>query len=212
MPLTILLCDDHALFRESLALLLERQPGWQVVAQAANGEEAIHLAREAKPTLAVLDVAMPEVGGIDAAKAIHAACPDTTLIALSMYGGEHYQKLMFSAGARAYVLKSQAGAELCDAIRMALRGETYISPALRVREGLQPQPCADQDLAKLTPREREVLMLLANGSRIKDVAMRLDISPKTVETYRSRIMLKCDFGNFTDLVKFAIRTGIVRAG
>jgi DNA-binding NarL/FixJ family response regulator len=210
MQVTFLLCDDHALFREGLVLLIERQPGWQVVAQAGDGNEAVRLTQELKPDLAVLDVAMPEVSGIDAAKAIHAACPDTTIIALSMYGSEHYQKLMFNAGARAYVLKSQAGAELCEAIRVALRGEIYISPSLRVREPLQPQQCADQDLAKLTLREREVLLLLANGNRIKDVAKMLDISPKTVETYRNRIMLKCGFANFTDLVKFAIRTGIVR--
>jgi DNA-binding NarL/FixJ family response regulator len=205
-----LLCDDHTLFREGLALLIERQPGWRVVGQAGDASEAVRLAQELKPDLAVLDVAMPGGDGIEAATAIKAACPDTVIIALSMYGEEHYRRMMFKAGARAYVLKNQAGAELVEAIHSVLHGEIYISPTITVREPLQPQPCADQDLAKLTLREREVLLLLANGNPVKDVAKRLDISPKTVETYRSRIMLKCGFANFTDLVKFAIRTGIVR--
>ena len=115
-------------------MLIERQPGWRVVAQAGDGSEAVRLAKELKPDLAVLDVAMPEGGGIDAASAIQAACPDTVIIALSMYGEEHYRRMMFRAGARAYVLKNQAGAELVAAIQSVLAGETYVSPMCHKRQ------------------------------------------------------------------------------
>ncbi len=134
MNLTLLLCDDHALFREGLAALLVQQAGWRVVAQAADGAEAVRLAAELKPDLAVLDVAMPEVSGIDAAAGIRDASPATRIVALSMYGDEHYRQRMFAAGAGAYVLKNEAGAELVKAIHAVLRGETFISPSLRSQD------------------------------------------------------------------------------
>lgn len=211
MPATFLLCDDHALFRESLSLLIERQPGWRVVAQAGNGSEAVQLAQELKPDLALLDVAMPEGGGIDAANAIQAARPDTLIIALSMYGDEHYRQMMLRAGARAYVLKNQAGAVLVKVIQSVLAGETYVSPTCHKPGTEYDRRSAVRDLTRLTPREREVLEMLTKGLRNKDIAEVLGVSTKTVETYRSRIMQKCAIDNLAELVKLAIRAGITRA-
>lgn len=209
MTLTFLLCDDHALFREGLAALLAHQTGWRVVAQAADGQEAVRLAAELKPDLAVLDVAMPGISGIDAAVRLREVSPDTRIVALSMYGDEHYRRRMFAAGAAAYVLKNEAGAELVAAIHAVLRGETFLSPSLHTQGPPQPQRCADLDQEKLTPREREVLRLLAQGRRAKDIATTLGISAKTVETYRGRVMLKLGADNLVELVKFAIRAGLV---
>ncbi len=209
MDLKILLCDDHALFREGLAVLLARQPGWRIVATAGDGAEAIRLADEHKPDLAVLDVAMPGVSGIEAAEGIRGVSPDTRIIALSMYGDLHYRQRMFDAGADAYVLKNEAGAQLEQAIHAVLRGETFISPALSESQAPHPQRCAELDQGRLTEREREVLCRLAQGQRTKEIARELGISAKTVETHRSRLMLKLGIDNLVGLVKFAIRAGLV---
>lgn len=209
MTLSILLCDDHALFREALAALLAQVAGWQVVAQAGDGAEAVRLADAHRPDVAVLDVAMPGMGGIDAAKRIRAVSPATRVIALSMYADAHYRQGMASAGAVGYVLKNEAGAELVSAIRAVIRGETYVSALLRdaAPAGLAIAPAPD--LACLTGRERDVLRLLAQGGRTKDIAATLGISAKTVETYRGRVMLKLGIDNLAGLVKCAIRAGIV---
>lgn len=209
MPLTILLCDDHALIREGLAALLERNRDWKVVAQAGEGAEAVRLAGELQPALAVLDVAMPGVSGIDATAQIRRISPDTRIVALSMYGDEHYRRRMLAAGASAYVLKNDVSTELMEAIKAVLQGETYISPRLRDQAPPQPQRAAEMDLDKLSPREREVFRLLALGRRPKDIAETLGISVKTVDTYRANLQLKLGVTNLADLVKVAIRAGIV---
>lgn len=212
MTLTLLLCDDHRMFREGLAGLLQQEPGWTVIAQAGDGEEAIRLAEELEPDLAVLDVAMPGLGGIEAAEVIRSRSPRTRIVAVSMYGDLHYRKRMLAAGAAAYVLKNEAGADLIAAIHAVLRGETFISPSLaspsQDRDGLRSERCPDLDEAALTGREREVLGLLVRGRRTKEIAAELGISAKTVETYRGRLMLKLGIDNLAGLVKFAIRAGI----
>ncbi len=212
MTLTLLLCDDHRLFREGLAGLLQQEPGWTVIAQAGDGEEAIRLAGELEPDLAVLDVAMPGLGGIEAAEAIRDRSPRTRIVAVSMYGDLHYRKRMLAAGAAAYVLKNEAGADLIAAIHAVLRGETFISPSLaspsQSRDALRSERCPDLDQAALTGRERDVLGLLVRGRRTKEIAAELGISAKTVETYRGRLMLKLGIDNLAGLVKFAIRAGI----
>lgn len=212
MMLTLLLCDDHRLFREGLAGLLQREAGWAVIAQAGDGAEAIRLADALKPDLAVLDVAMPGLGGIEAAEAIRVRSPRTRIVAVSMYGDLHYRKRMLAAGAAAYVLKNEAGADLIAAIHAVLRGETFISPSLaspsRRGDALASERCPDLDQAALTGREREVLGLLARGRRTREIAAELGISVKTVETYRGRVMLKLGIDNLAGLVKFAIRAGI----
>lgn len=212
MQLTFLLCDDHALFREGLAALLAQREGWCVVAQAADGLEAVRLAEQHEPDIVVLDIAMPEVSGIEAAPAIRTVAPKSRIVALSMYGDPHYRQRMLAAGVDAYVLKNEAGSELVKAIECVLRGELYISPALRERAPREPLRSPEVDRDKLTPREREVLCLLAEGRRTKEIAEALGISVKTVETYRSRLMLKLDIDNLVGLVKFAIRSGLVSAG
>lgn len=209
MPVTILLCDDHTLVREGLAALLARQPGWQVVAQAGNGEEAVRLASELQPDLAVLDVAMPGMSGIDAAAEIRKISPGTRIVALSMYGDEHYRRRMFGAGANAYVMKNDASAELVTAAQTALGGETYVSPMLCGQGSPQSGRSVELDLENLTGRERDVFRLMALGRRPKDIAKTLGISVKTVETYRSRLMLKLGVDNLADVVKLAVRAGIV---
>jgi DNA-binding NarL/FixJ family response regulator len=212
MTLTLLLCDDHRLFREGLVGLLQQEPGWEVIGQAGDGAEAIRLADALKPDLAVLDVAMPGVGGIEAAEAIRVRSPRTRIVAVSMYGDLHYRKRMLAAGAAAYVLKNEAGADLIAAIHAVMRGETFVSPSLaspsQRRDSLQSERCPDLDQAALTGREREVLGLLVRGRRTKEIAAELGISAKTVETYRARLMLKLGIDNLAGLVKFAIRAGI----
>jgi DNA-binding NarL/FixJ family response regulator len=212
MTLTLLLCDDHRLFREGLAGLLQQELGWEVIAQAGDGAEAIRLADALKPDLAVLDVAMPGLGGIEAAEAIRVRSPRTRIVAVSMYGDLHYRKRMLAAGAAAYVLKNEAGADRIAAIHAVMRGETFISPSLaspsQRRDAGQSERCPDLDQAALTGCEREVLGLLVRGRRTKEIAAELGISVKTVETYRGRLMLKLGIDNLAGLVKFAIRAGI----
>lgn len=220
MTLTLLLCDDHRLFREGLSALLRQQPGWDIVGEAADGNEAIRLASELRPAVAVLDIGMPGRSGIDAAAAIRECSPDTRIVALSMHSDAYHRQRMLAAGASAYVLKSEASADLVAAIEAVLRGEPFLSPSLAPsrdpREAAQDPfvgigRATKRDPDRLTPREREVLRLLAQGRRTKEIARELGISTKTVETHRSRIMLKLGIDNLAGLVRFALRTGIVPA-
>jgi two-component system response regulator NreC len=208
MTLTILICDDHNLIREGVAALLERQNGWQVVAQTADGDEAVRRAVELAPDVAILDVAMPGTNGVDTAARIHSACPSTGIVALSAYGDPYYQRRMFDAGAGAYVLKDDASQGLVNAVQAVLRGKTYRSPSLSRRPRTQSR-YAPLDLERLTPRELEVFRHLAQGQRSVQVAETLGISVKTVDTHRARIMLKLRAENLADLVKMAIRGGVI---
>ncbi len=182
------------------------------MAEAADGGEAVRLARVHRPDLAVLDVAMPGMSGIEAAAQIRAEAPATRILALSMYGDEHYQRRMFAAGAAAYLVKNEASAELIQAIETVMGGGTFVSPALAATgaaAGTAAVPSnAELEADLLTVREREVLALLAQGRRTKEIAAALAIGAKTVETYRARIMMKLRVDNVPDLVRFAIRAGI----
>lgn len=206
MTTTVLLADDHVLFREGLAVLVGQTTDWRVVGQASDGAEAVQLAEALRPQIAVLDVEMPQMNGLEAARRIRRVSPATRIIALSMYGDVHYQDRMFEAGASAYVLKNEAMNDLVVAIEAVLRGARYVSPWAGATAPLRS---AEVDKGALSDRELEVLRLLAAGQRIKEIAERLGISAKTVETYRSRIMLKTGIDNLPGLVKFAIRAGIV---
>jgi DNA-binding NarL/FixJ family response regulator len=209
MTTTVLLADDHALFREGLAVLVGHTTDWQIVGQAGDGEEAVQLAEALRPQIAVLDVEMPRVNGIEAARRIRRVSPDTRIVALSMYGDVHYRDRMFEAGASAYVLKNEAMDDLVAAIEAVLRGERYVSPAAVSAAPTGPQRSAEVDKGTLSERERDVLRLLAAGQRTKEIAEQLGISAKTVETYRSRIMVKLGIDNLQGLVKFAIRAGLI---
>ena len=209
MTTTILIADDHKLFRQGLAALLREQPGWEVVAEAGDGEEAVRLADALKPRIAVLDVEMPRVGGVEAARRIRQASRETRIVALSMYGDAHYQERMKDAGAAAYVLKNEAIDQLVDAIKAVLRGERFVAPAVVRRESVVALRSAQLDKDQLSARERDVLRLLAEGKRTKEIAGLLGVSAKTVETYRSRLMIKLGIDNVPGLVRFAIRAGLV---
>lgn len=209
MTIRLIIADDHALFRQGLAALVREQADWELLGEACDGEEAVRLAAEHQPDIAVLDVAMPGMTGIDAVPRIQAVSPSTRVVALSMYGDAHYQKRMFDAGALGYVLKNEAMADLVDAVRAALRGVQYVSPTIKQGSPDAALRSAEVDRQDLTPRELEVLRLMAQGQRTKEISATLDISVKTVETYRSRIMLKLGIDNVPGLVKFAIRAGIV---
>jgi DNA-binding NarL/FixJ family response regulator len=209
MTLTILLADDHVLFRQGLALLVREQGDWRIVGEAGNGAEAVALAEAHQPRIAVLDVEMPGMNGIEAARRIRQMSPGTRIVALSMYGDAHYQERMFEAGASAYVLKNEAIDDLVEAIQAVLRGDRFISPAVAHNEAIVERRSANLDKRALSEREAEVLRRLAEGQRIKEIADALNLSAKTVETYRSRIMLKLGIDNLPGLVKFAIRAGIV---
>jgi DNA-binding NarL/FixJ family response regulator len=209
MTLTVLLADDHILFRQGLALLVGKQADWEIVGEADDGEAAVQLAQRLRPQIAVLDVEMPHMDGMEAARRIRQVSPETQIVALSMYGDAHYQERMFEAGASAYVLKNEAIDDLVTAIAATLRGERFVSPAAgQVTEAQPPLRSIELDKANLSDRERDVLRLLAEGRRMKEIAGVLGISVRTVETYRSRIMLKLGIDNLPGLVKFAVRAGI----
>jgi DNA-binding NarL/FixJ family response regulator len=206
---TILIADDHRLFRQGLAALLREQPGWEVVGEADDGQHAIRLAQALKPHVAVIDVEMPNKGGVEAAQGIRQVSRDTRIVAVSMYADAHYQERMRQAGALAYVLKNEAIDDLVAAIRAALCGEPFKSAALVRRDAVVSVRSAQLDNQELSQRERDVLRLLAQGHRTREIAAILGISPKTVETYRGRLMNKLGIDNLSGLVRFAIRAGLV---
>jgi DNA-binding NarL/FixJ family response regulator len=205
----ILIADDHRLFRQGLAALLRAQPGWEVVAEASDGAEAVRLVQQLHPDIAVLDVEMPKAGGFEAAQAIHALSPAIGIVAVSMYADVHYQTRMRRAGAAAYVLKNEAIEDLVAAIQAVLRGDSFASPVIVRRDSVVSTRSAQLEQQTLSERERGVLRLLAQGRRTKEIAAELGLSPKTVETYRARLMSKLDIDNLSGLVRFAIRAGLV---
>jgi DNA-binding NarL/FixJ family response regulator len=209
MTTTVLIADDHRLFRQGLVALLREQPDLEVVAEAGSAEDAVQLAAQLRPQVAVLDVELPQMGGIEAARQIRSLAGATAIVALSMYSDAHYQERMRHAGAAAYVLKNEAIDDLMDAIRAALRGERFGGSAVVRTEGMAAVRSAQLAQEDLSAREREVLRMLAQGLRTKEIAQTLAISPKTVETYRARLMNKLAIDNLSGLVRFAIRAGLI---
>lgn len=209
MPLRLLLADDHLIVRQSLRAFLERE-GFEVAGEASDGREAVRLARENCPDVAVLDLAMPLLNGLDAAREILQACPRTRAILLTMHTEDQYVLAALRAKIRGVVLKSQAAADLIRAIREVSRGAIYLSPGLS-------QAVVDAYLAKadlpaepLTQREREVLQLVAEGKTTKEVAGLLGVSVKTAESHRTHIMEKLDIHETAGLVRYAIRRGLIQ--
>jgi DNA-binding NarL/FixJ family response regulator len=211
MSITLILADDHLIMRQGLGLLIRQQADWDIVGEACDGAEAVRLATQWRPVIAVLDVEMPGMTGIEATRQIVQAAPETRVVALSMHADRYYQDRMFEAGALAYVLKSEAIDDLVDAIQAALSGERFVSPAVRGRRSVVSARCAALDASVLSQREILVLRLLAEGKRNAEIAEALAISVKTVETYRGRLMHKLGIDNLPGLVKFAIRAGIASA-
>lgn len=213
-PIRILLADDHVVMRRGLRLLLETQSGFTVVAEASDGSEAVERARATAPDVAVLDIAMPNLNGVDAAQRIHEMHPDTAIVILSMHSDEAYVLRALRAGARGYLLKDSAEGDLIEAIRRVSDGKTFFSPEISrmlaedyVRE-IRTRGFADSyDL--LTSREREILHLLAQGRSNKEIAALWNLSTYTVETHRRNLQEKLNLRNFADLVLYAVRKGII---
>jgi DNA-binding NarL/FixJ family response regulator len=206
---TVLLADDHPIVRQGLKALLERD-GLEVVGQVSDGQEAVRLARDLGPDIAVLDFAMPLLNGLDAAREIAQASPRTKTILLTMYTEGHYVLEALRAGVKGYVVKTQAAADLLRAIQDVARGLLYLSPAIS-------QTVVDAYLSKselppdpLTPREREVLQLVAEGKTTKEIAHLLGISVKTADSHRTRLMQKLEIHDTAGLVRHAIRQGLIQ--
>ena len=197
------------MFRHGLASLLREQDGWEVVAEAGDGEEAVRLAGTLRPRIAMLDVEMPRLAGIEAAQHIRKVSPETRIVVLSMYADVRYQERVREAGASAYVLKTEPIAALVEVIDLVLRGVGFVSNTFQPRESTAAQRSAKVDLETLSAREREVLRLLAEGRRTHEIAELLGLGVKSVETYRSRLMHKLGIDNVPGLVRFAIRAGLV---
>lgn len=205
----ILLADDHSMFRQGLKALLERE-GFNVVAEADNGHEAIRLVRKHNPSLAILDFGMPLLNGIDAAREIHKRAPDTQVLLLTMFEDDDYVLEALKAGIRGYVLKAQASTDLINAMREVLRGSVYLSPGISEAVVKAYMSKRDQPSDLLTDRERQILQLIAEGHTTKKTASILDLSVKTAESHRTRIMQKLDIHDTAGLVRYAIRRGLIK--
>lgn len=207
----ILLADDHTIVRDGLHSLLEAQGDMQVVALASNGREAVQQALQTHPDVVIMDIAMPVLNGIEATRQIRERHPQTQVVILSMYATtEHIQRAL-GAGALGYLLKESAGTEVVIAVRAVQAGERYLSRKVTemALEAYAKQTKTQDPLAKLSGREREVLQLLVEGKSTTEAADILSLSPKTIETYRSRIMQKLEIQDLPSLVKFAIKHGII---
>jgi DNA-binding NarL/FixJ family response regulator len=213
-PIRILLADDHTVVRKGLRLLLESQPGFTVIADAANGREAVALAQEHRPDVIVMDVAMPTLNGIEAARQILTHQPQTAVVFLSMHADESYVLRALKAGARAYLLKDSAEHDLIDAVKAVSEGKAFFSPAISkmlvedYMRQMQERKVEDS-YELLTTREREVLQLLAEGKNNKDVANILNLSLYTVETHRGNILQKLNLHSGAELILYAIRKGVI---
>lgn len=215
MTIRILIADDHKIVCDGLKALLEAQPEMQIVAQAANGREAVKLAHKLKPDMVIMDVAMPDLNGLDAVRQILSEQPQIKVIALSMHADRRYVTGMLSAGASGYILKHCAFEELVHAIHIVLSNQFYLSPAITgivVKELAQSRISRARQSASpsqsLTSREREVLQLISEGNSAREIAQRLHLSVKTIETHRRQIMQKLEIHSIADLTKFAIREGL----
>lgn len=209
MPLRILLADDHVIVRQGLKALLERE-GFEVVGEASDGHEALQMAETVRPDVVVLDLSMPLLNGLDAAQGILRANPRVRTILLTMHTEDHQVVKALQVGIRGYVVKTQAAEDLVQAIREVSQGRVYLSPGISevVVEGYLAK--ADLPPDPLTPRERQVLQLVAEGKTTKEIAALLGLTVKTAESYRTRIMEKLEIHQTAGLVRYAIRRGLVQ--
>jgi two-component system, NarL family, response regulator NreC len=209
VPVRLILADDHILVRQGLRSLLERE-GFVVAGEAADGLEVTRLVRSESPDAVVLDIGMPHVNGLNAALELARTYPRVRVIVLTQHDEQQYVAEALRCGVRGYVLKNQAARELVQAIQRVCRGEVYLSPGVSgaIAEAYTVATTVND---ALTVRERQVLQLIAEGDSTREIARRLGISPKTVETHRSKLMQKLDIHDTAGLVRYAIRTGVARA-
>jgi two-component system, NarL family, response regulator NreC len=209
MTIRVVLADDHVLVRQSLKSLLERE-GFHVVGEASDGQEAIRRVESLHPDIAVMDLSMPTLNGVDAARELSRSSPKTKSILLTQHNEDQYVSEALGAGVKGYVLKSQAAGDLVQAIRQISLGEAYLSPGVSgaVMEAFRSKSERPRD--PLTARERQVLQLIAEGKSTKDIASLLGISTKTAESHRTRLMQKLDIHETASLVRYAVRRGIVQ--
>ena len=210
----ILVADDHTIVRQGLARLLEEQPDLKIVGEATNGRKAVDLAKELKPDIVIMDIAMPRMNGIEAAKRIRKHLPKTKILILSMYSHEHYIQELLETGVSGYLLKDSSGRDIINAIHAAMNDETYLSPSISkvlVDSYLSPQKAFSkaERYKQLTNREREVFQLIAEGHSTRQIADILCVSISTVKSHRANIMEKLEIDSPVKLVHFAIQLGLV---
>ena len=212
MSLRILLADDHRIMREGLRSLLEKQPDTEVIAEAENGRTTVQMSRRFKPDIVLMDIIMPDLNGIEATRQILAELPDIKVIALSMHSDKKFVVEMLGAGASGYLLKDTAFEELGKALHTVVNNRTYLSPKIAglMAEDYSPSIATKDSLVSpvLTSREREVIQLIAEGKTTKQIASLLNVSVKTVETHRKKIMDKLGTNSVAELTKYAIREGL----
>ncbi|MCS7314287.1 MAG: response regulator transcription factor [Bryobacterales bacterium] len=205
----VLLADDHALVRQGFRLILSAQPDIEIVGEAGNGREALELVEKLRPDVVVMDVAMPEMNGIEATRRLAALAPRTRVLALSMHKDSVYVREILRAGARGYLLKDAIDRDLLAAVRAVASGEAYLSPAVSEAVLSDYRRHVSDPLDLLTSREREVLQLIAEGKTNKEIASILNLSVYTVDAHRGRIMEKLNVHSVSELVRFAVRAGLV---
>ena len=213
MAVTVLLADDHAVVRDGLRLLLDAHPDIRVIGDAANGRAAVQACTKHRPDVAVMDISMPELNGIEAARQIRVASPGTQVIILSMHCTAEHVFQALKAGAQGYLLKESAGSEVVDAVRAVSQGQRYLTQQvaeLMIDDYVTHRESSEakSPLERLSDREREVLQLVVEGKSAPEIGDLMSLSPKTVETYRSRLMQKLEIHDLPSLVKFAIQHGL----
>jgi two-component system response regulator NreC len=209
MPVRIVLADDHVLVRQGLRSLLEKEK-FQVVAEASDGQEAVRLTETHQPDIAILDVSMPILNGINAARELGRSCPKTKSILLTQHEDEEYIREALEAGVKGYVLKSQVANDLVLAIQQVSRGQVYLSPGIARTVVEAYRSKSDSPSESLTAREKQVLQLIAEGKSTRDTASLLGISVKTAESHRMNLMRKLDVHETASLVRYAVRRGFVQ--
>ena len=214
MSIRVLIADDHRVILDGLRLLLEAKGDIKVVGEAVNGREAVQKARELNADIVIMDIAMPELNGIEATRQICQSAPATRVIILSMHSTTEHIKRAIKAGAQGYLLKESTGVELVDAVHAVLKGRRYISQKISdilIDEFVDHSDggSAEPSLERLSPREREIIQMVVEGKTSSEIANLIFLSPKTVETYRSRLMQKLGIKNLPDLIKFAIQKGLI---
>lgn len=208
----VILADDHTLFRAGIKSILERVGGVKVVAESGDGREALEMVKKHRPDVALLDITMPGLNGLEVAGRVAGVSPNTRVVILSMHANEGYVAQALRAGVAGYLLKDAASRDLESALKTVLRGDTYLSPSISkqvVEMFLRSDEPAADPLAGLTGRQREILQLIAEGRSTKEIASDLGVSVKTVETHRAQLMERLDIHDIPGLVRFAIRAGLV---